>query len=330
MGVTCSRCSSSNSKRSAFCSYCGNKLFLNREAGQFIGNFNNHSFVNTVSPTSLSQQPVFFTGPAIHQSSLPNGLTPIPVSFYSGKMEADQKVLSSQHILTGQGCLTTHYSWLLEGKHTQALLVRSATMNLFRQHTISGLKVNVERIWKRSLFEEREYIIVQRGISTLFIYIAPTGRDLYISRTTVVSPKISSTRVALGSVLLLFLAISFMLLHSMYSLLHGSHLYGNSSLYNTLLVSSTAHFIIPLFTLSLLLLIMLVCICSCIHWFVEKDFGHLLRFNRLNAFQIDDIAFLERTADSIIHNAVKQLGLDATTITPPPLGYQYKQKIRSI
>ncbi len=330
MGITCSRCFSSNSKRSAFCSLCGNKLFLNRQAGQFLSNFNSRSQVNTPSPFSLPQQPMSFTVPVMHQRPLSNNLTPIPVSFSSDKVTTDQKALSMRHVLTSRGCLTTHYSWLLEGKHTQAFLVRSATLSMFRQHTLSGLRVNTEKIWEQGFFEEREYITVQRGSSTIFIYIAPTGRDLYISRTTMVSPKISSTKIAIGSVLLLFLTIGSMLLHSMHLLVYGSHLYNNSSLYNTLLVSSTARFIIPLFTLSLLFLCMLICIRSCIYWFVEKDFWSLLRFNHLNAFQVDDIAFLEQTADSIIHNAVKQLGLDATTITPPPLGYQHEHKIRSV
>ena len=329
MGVTCSRCSSSNSKRSAFCSYCGNKLFLGREAGQFIGTFNSRSLVSTLPPTSQSQRPVFFTSPAMHQHSLPNSQTPIPVSFASSKVVADQKSTSMRDVLRGRGRLTTHYSWLLEGKNAQALLVRSATMSLFRQHMLSGLKTSLEKIGERGIFEEREYITVQRGSSTIFIYIASTGRDLYISRTTMVSPKISSTRVAIWSVLLLFLVIGFILLHSMYTLAHGSHLYSNPALYNTLLLSNIVRFIIPLFTLSLLLLGILVCIRSCIHFFIEKDFWLLLRFNHLNAFQIDDIAFLEQTVDNIIHNAVKQLGLDATTITPPPLGYQHEQKIRS-
>ncbi len=327
MGITCSRCSSSNSKRSAFCSYCGNKLFLNREVGQFIGNFNNYPQVNT-SPFSISQQPMPFTIPVMHQRSWPNSLTPIPISFSSSKLAPTQKALSTRHILMGHGFLTTHYSWLLEGKYAQALLVRNTTMSMFRQHTISGLKVNVEKIWEQSLSEEREYITVQRGISTIFIYIAPTGRDLYISRTTMASPKISSTRVAIGSVLLLFLAIGFMLLHSMFMLAQSTQLYSNSSLYDMLLSSSAAKFIIPLFTLSLLFLSIFVFIRSCIHWFVEKDFWLLLRFNRLNALQIDDCALLEQTTDSIIHNGVKQLGLDATTIMPPPLGYQHEQKIQ--
>ena len=315
MGVICSRCSSSNSKRSAFCSY--------------IGNFNSRSLVSTLSPAAPSQQQVFFTSPAMQQRSLPNSLTPIPVSFSPGKVVADQKSTSTRDVLRGRGCLTTHYSWLLEGKNTQAALIRSATMSLFRQHMLSGLTINLEKIGERNLFEEREYVTVQRGNSTIFIYIASLGRDLYISRTTMVLPKISSTRVAIGSVLLLFLAIGFMLSHLIYTLADNSHLYSDAALYNTLLLSSLARFTIPLFTLSLLFLSILVCIRSCIHWCIEKDFWLLLRFNRLNAFQIDDITFLEQTTDNIIHNAVKQLGLDATMVTPPPFGYQHEQKIGS-
>ena len=328
MSVICSRCSSRNPKQSAFCAYCGNKLFLNGQVGQFMQSAGNHSVVSTLSPVYTPQQPLFFTVPATAQQQ--NSVTPIPVSFYQSKVETASKPISIRHALLGRGCITTHYSWLLEGKQMQALLVRSAAMSLFRQHTLPGLKVNVERIWARGLFEEREYIIVQRGISAVFLYIAPVGRDLYISRTTMISPAISSIRVTICITLLFLLFIGFVLSSSMQSFAYAPYSYIGDSFYNTLLSSLTMQYSIPLFTLSLLTLCLIVCIRSCIHWFVEKDPWLSLRSNHLNAFQIDDIVFLEQTADRIIHNAVKQLGLDATAIVPPPLGYQHKQRIRSI
>ncbi len=289
---------------------------------------NNHSVVNTLSPVYTSQQPLFFTVPATTQQQ--NGATPIPVSFYQNKVETASKPISIRHALLGRGYITTHYSWLLEGKQMQALLIRSAAMSLFRQNTLPGLKVNVERIWAHGLFEEREYIIVQRGISAIFLYIAPAGRDLSISRTTIISPVISSVRVTVWSVLLFLLFIGFVLSASMQSFAYTPYSYAGDSFYSTLLSSLTMQYSVPLLTLSLLTLCLIVCIRSCIHGFVEKDPWFFLRSNHLDAFQIDDIVFLEQAADRIIHNAVKQLGLDATAIVPPPFGYQHKQRLRSI
>jgi hypothetical protein len=54
--------------------------------------------------------------------------------------------------------------------------------------------------------EERDYLKIGRGVSTVFIYVASAGQDLYISRATTVLPAINSFRV-IGLLLLLALAL---------------------------------------------------------------------------------------------------------------------------
>jgi hypothetical protein len=39
---------------------------------------------------------------------------------------------------------------------------------------------------------------------------------------------------------------------------------------------------------------------------------------------------LEHVTDDTVRDAVVQVGLDATKIVPPALGYQAKQKIRAV
>ena len=335
MGIICSKCSFRNPKQSAFCASCGNKLFLSGHTGQFIHASNNRTVFNTSSANilpSISMASQSSTSTATPITPFPPSGVPLtPIPFSSIKIDAHLHSNIIKSVLTGRGQLTTHYSWLLEGKYIQATPVRTTIMNMFRQHGIPGLKADAEKLIERSLtIEEREYIIVQRGIFTVFIYITPTGRDLYISRATVVLPAISSVRVTIFSILLFLLAVSFITLGSFRAGAHAMQLHEISTIPTMLVSSFATEFFISLLTCSLLLFFMVALTRSCITWFTEKDFWLLLRSNSLNSFQIDDVALLEHTSDSIIHDAVKYLGLDATKLTPPPLGYQPRRKIRGI
>ena len=335
MGIICSKCSFRNPKQSAFCASCGNKLFLSGHTGQFIHASNNRTVFNTSSANILlpvSARPQSITSTATPITPFPPSSVPLtPIPFSSIKVDTHLPSAILRSVLTGRGRLITHYSWLLEGKYIQATPVRTTIMNMFRQHGVPGLKADAEKLIERSLtIEEREYVIVQRGIFTVFIYITPTGRDLYISRATVVLSAISSVRVTIFSILLFLLAVGFIALGSIRASAHAVQLHASSTLPTILASSLATEFFISLFTCLLLLFFIAVFIRSCITWFTEKDFWLLLRSNSLNTFQMDDVALLEHTSDSIIRDAVKYLGLDATKLTPPPLGYQPMRKIRRI
>src|SRR5437588_2707468 len=95
-----------------------------------------------------------------------------------------------------------HHSWLLTGDYAQALAIRSSIRDKLWQRNVVKLNVNASTLTERGiLMEEREYIIAHRGVSTVFVYVAPAGQDLYISRATTVLPAIDSFRaVVLGLV----------------------------------------------------------------------------------------------------------------------------------
>lgn len=330
MSVICSRCSSSSPRESAFCARCGNQLFVSGQVGQFMSNFDNRSVVNTLPPVYMSPQPVFFTVPTMQHSSRNRGApasTPLPPA----RTEAAQNAPSIRRALVRRGRLTMHYSWLLEGKYTQAIPVRNAIISMFRQHAISGLKAGSEYFLERGpSSEEHEYIVIQRGIFSIYLCVAPAGRDLYISRATMIVPTLSYMRSIFLCVLLCLLGIGFLVLGSMHSVTSASQLYEGPLTYNFLTSPIATKFFVSLFTFSLLILFIIGGIRSCITWFAERDFWLLLRSNSLSAFQIDEAALLEHTSDSIIHEAVQQLGLDATKIVSPPLGYQHRRRIGRI
>ncbi len=229
-------------------------------------------------------------------------------------MGTGQGQFSIRRAFAGHGISVMHYSWLLDGRETQATTVLSAISNQLRQRGITGLTITQERLTERGLLmEERDYLKVRRGVSSVFIFVAPAGRDLYISRATTVLPAIDTIRVA-GLILLAALA-----------LFGPGILQGLAGGAGFLLGGLFALLALPIWLFFLWLLFR-----SFSYWLVEKDFWVFLRTKQLNDFQLDDIALLEHATDETVRTAVEQLGLDASKIIPPTQGYQPKQRIRVI
>jgi hypothetical protein len=236
-------------------------------------------------------------------------------------MGTGQGLASIRRAFAGRGSLIMHYSWLLGGKQVEAASVRTAILELLQQRKYAGLNVFPERLIERGLImEERDYLTVRRGVSTVFIYAAPAGNDLYISRATTVLPIISYARAIILGLLFLLMIIGF---------ISSSQAANNASPYAYVPISPLS---LGLGFLAYLLLIFFVIflIRSFINWLIEKDFWIYLRPNTLNDFQLDDIALMEHSTDYIVRDAVAQLGLDASKIVPPVQGYQPKRKYRAI
>jgi hypothetical protein len=117
------------------------------------------------------------------------------------QMGSEPKTADGQklrHAFAGHGTLFNHYSWLLSGDGGHANTMFSTTMNLLNLRRPARLDLNVTKLQEQGIWlEERRYIKMQRGIATAFVYVAPAGQDLYISRTTTVLPPFDVTRVVL-------------------------------------------------------------------------------------------------------------------------------------
>jgi hypothetical protein len=234
-------------------------------------------------------------------------------------MGTGQGQVSIRRAFAGFGTLIFHHSWLISGGSEQAANARATVLDVLRQRNIPGLNVNPQKLMERGLLmEERDYLIARRGVSTIFIYSAPAGNDLYISRATTVLPAISNIRVIIFSLLLLIMVIGFFVRPSPYSLLSGDVAgYLIAGFFTVLSVPILALFIIAF-------------VRSFIYWLMEKDFWVLLRPNHLNDFQLDDIMLLEHVTDDTVKTAVKQIGLDGSQIVPPTMGYQPRRRIRTL
>lgn len=299
MPISCPQCSYVNPDQSMFCVRCGNRLYSSNPPP---------------SSTSLPAYGAIGSAPQTPQTSAPHVTQSFNTQIGSG-----QGMASIRRAFAGHGVPIMHYSWLLSGEQEKALTVRSSIMEILKMHDIPRLNITLERLFERGiLMEEREYLTVSRGVSTVFIFVTPAGRDLYISRATTVLPAISNVRAAVVGLLLFIMFLGFFIHPSTYSLLSGD--VGGFVLGSVL----------TLLSIPLLLFFIWFLVRSFTSWLVEKDFWIYLRPNTLNDFQLDEIALLEHVTDEVIHSAVDHAGLDASKIVPPPQGYQPKRRIRAI
>lgn len=256
-------------------------------------------------------------------SGAPVAVATVPQMQIPAQVGANQGGVSFRRAFAGHGKLIRHQSWLLDGASSHASSVRNAVAELMRRRGILGTSITPQRLTERGvMMEVRDYVQIQRGVSTVFTYVAPAGQDLYISRATTVLPAVSRFRVFV----LIFLV--FVLLVGLAS---GASSASNlSSGYGLVAAPSLPQLLAIGLTPLIVFFFIMFFIFSFVNWLVEKDFWVYLRPRSLNDFQLDDIALLEHATDGIVTDAVKQDGLDATKITPPPEGYQQKKKIRAV
>lgn len=291
------------------------------------------SYPSSAQPpySTSSNPPTYAPGGSSSPSPYPirtSSVPPSPTQWSSGAMPppppasqigSTQSLASLRRAFAGHGQLVTHYSWLLPGDQAQTMAVRHQIQTNIEQRRIPQLMLTPSILTERGLLmEEREYLITQRGVATVFIYATPAGSDLYISRATTVWPSVSNVRIIIAAILAIIMFIGFINQPPAASILS----FNLGDIFLALFLKLVSFIILGFF--------IFIGVRSLIYWILEKDFLIYLRPNTLNDFNLDDIMLLEHVTDDVIHSAVEQLGLDASKIAPPPQGYQPKQRIRAI
>jgi hypothetical protein len=214
--------------------------------------------------------------------------------------------------LAGYGMVITHHSWLVEGKQARGETLASTVKEQLKQQHYIGAVPNVIKLNEGTTTQtEREFLMVQRGNATEFIYVASADDALYLSRATTIQPALSYIRVGVATILLLIVLLGPVL----------------GGLFGT---STTAFFTVGfsfLYSAALFLFFSLL-LLSIISWLQEKDITKYLRANRLSDFQRDDVAMLELATDRALRHASNQAGIDPSHITPPTQGYHPRPTIR--
>lgn len=233
---------------------------------------------------------------------------------------ASSGVSSLQRAFAGKGVPVHHQSWLLDGKQVPPATLRNSLMDAIHKQGVMGVRALPERLREHGVaMEERDFIRVQYGAASVYVYLAPMGQNLYVSRTSTIQQPLSRARVAtlVGLAVLLILSLIF------FSVINPSTadlLAGND------FTSSVKAFFGYAFY-GLLFFFFFVLIRSIVSWLTDNDFLAFLRPNRLSDFTLDTLSSVEHITDKGIRETLRQAGLNADEITRPAQSYAPQQAL---
>ncbi|MCL4266952.1 MAG: zinc-ribbon domain-containing protein [Anaerolineae bacterium] len=205
-----------------------------------------------------------------------------------------------------------HVSWLLDEQGTNAQKLHGAVTERFQQRQIPGSQMEWSTLVAKGLLvERRPFYFIKRGITTVALYIAQFGRDLYISQVTYVKGPFSNVRIAILALMILFFLY--------YSTFYSASLFGRLLEVNPF--SRTSAF--PFFLLCIVgplggcnsVLLFFAVLYSLYKWVTERDFLAILR-TPPNEFQQDDTIALEKAVEETVRQALDTIGID-TALMPP-------------
>lgn len=247
--------------------------------------------------------------------------TPYAQPLYPQMQTASTGGNSLQRAFAHRGTPVHHQSWLLDGRQIPPTQLRSTLVEQINRQGVLGVVPAFDRLHEQGLaLEERDFVRVQYGISTVFVYLAPMGQNLYISRTSTVRQPLSTMReIVLGGLFILMLIslIFFIVTHpSSIDLQAGTAGLGEGL--NTFF-SSTFYGLLFFFLFWLLR--------SLVLQLTDGDFLALLRPNRLSDFTLDTLSSIEKVTDRAIRDTLRQSGLNAEEIGPAAQSYAPQQPL---
>lgn len=321
MAIICPQCSLENADNSAFCRRCGATLTEISEAatgGQGAGQFyvppaepviqqgfpSSSSFVPPMRSSYEQLQP--------QGSYAPPSMAPPPPS-------VPLVTQLGKRAFAAYGMPVSRASWLIAGEQAQANALLTATHDDLAQRGLPGLSINLPRLTERAfMIEHRNYLAAHRGSASVFVYITPAGRDLYVSRTTTAQTPFSFTRFAILAVLLILMIVGLAQSGSP-PVSTGSFSLGAAI--STILIN---------FSYPLLLLFLVLIVASLLAWLIHGDAGMYLRPAALNDFQADDAMLLEEEIDASLRSAAQMLNIDAGKMPVSQHENRVRRRIRWI
>ena len=207
----------------------------------------------------------------------------------------------------GYGERGRHVSWLLDNQGQQTEALHEAISERFHQRRIEQSRMRwVELTGQGIVVERRPFYFIQRGITTVALYIGKFGKDLYISQVTYAKGPINNLRVAIISLMLLFhLFFVFGYGNSVMSATNSINPFGNNSGLGSLF--ALLCLVGPLGLVNALLLL-IAFVYSIYKFLKEKDFWAILR-TPPNEFQLDDIVALEKSVEQTVRESLDKINV---------------------
>lgn len=298
--MKCPKCGTQNDSDALFCLNCGNQLLTPQP--------------EPTPPLSLApdrvspaQQPMV--------SPPPNKV----MQNYTG--QGSQAVFNVWGPFAGRGTQRSHNGWLMDNKGDRAGELVQKVNTKFHDRRIPGAQFEHQMLTAKGVVvEQRPYFLLTRRMTTVGLYIAQFGKDLFVSIASYLKPPISYFRVIVVAMMMLFGFYTLFILPSvlegkisgMLGGLMGGFFGGgsgdSSGLMGLLCITG------PLGTIDLFLLGLLF-LFSAYKWFTEKDFLAALR-TKPNEFDEDDLMAMEKAVEQTVRMSMDEIGLDSNDLIP--------------
>lgn len=307
--MNCPNCRKQNPAGSRFCQFCGTEM---------------PAAAVTAAPAKSPAAAA--TGSQQSPATVrPQGVAPATRTGQLG--QGGMNAASVWGPFAGYGTRGRHASWLLDDLGHRAEDLHKAVTRRFDQRRIPSSNMHWKTlIAKGLLVEKRPFYFVRRGISTVALYIAQFGKDLYISQVTYVKGPISPVRVLIVSMMILF-ALYFTFLYTsalgnrLGEFVGGFDIFGSSG------VSFPAFLLCVVGPMGILnqLLLGLLFLYSVYKWLRERDFLAVVRA-RPNEFQHDDTIALEKAVEETVRQSLDEIGIDAK-LMPEAKEYGFRDRL---
>jgi hypothetical protein len=234
-----------------------------------------------------------------------------------------------QRAYAGKGIPVHHQSWLLDGKQVQPATLRASLADNLLKQGVLGITVAPVRLREHSVgLEERDLVRVSygTGATSVYVYMAPMGSNLYVSRTSTVHQPLSQARIYTYIGLLVLLLLSLVLF-----LVINPSLSVDDAVAGNLGGFEAASYFKEFFQFAffgLLFYAIFVLLRGVVSWLTEQDFLAFLRPNRLSDFTLDTLSSVEQITDKAIRETLKQAGLNSEEIIRPAQSYEPQQPLR--
>jgi hypothetical protein len=214
----------------------------------------------------------------------------------------------------GYGNRRHHTGWLMNHHGDQAPRLLDRVEERFAGREVRDARLRRTSLTAQGLIvETRPYLLIQRGLVSLGLYITAIGRDLFISTVSYLKPPVSNLRVLIAGAMGVFQLFMWFAYPAAVSgaaneFMSSVSVFGGGS-------SSAAGGLVTLFcligplglvnTLALLILAGF----SAYKWLTEKDLMAALRVPA-NEFNEDDLMALEKAVEETVRQALTEFQLD--------------------
>jgi hypothetical protein len=302
--MNCPNCNTPLRPNATFCGNCGQKIGPGAAPAvppQPAAPIAPTAVIPPVSPIPAGPPP-----PALHP--LPQPVIP--------QLGATGTSTSIWGPFAGYGTRRQHTAWLLEGLGIRAEELRNQIADLFNCRQIPNARIaQITLTGQGVAVEQRPFYRVQRGLATVFLYVARFGEDLYISQVSYIKGPISLLRVLVGVALLALVGmwlVNIIALMANLSDVASAGPFGRAEP-NGALVSALC--CTGLFGPLALLALVAGLAFSVYKFLTEKDLLALLR-SPLTEFQEDDIVSMEKAVNETVRKSADLIGIDLKLLAP--------------